>query len=294
MEESSKLKISEPKKRIEIEKKSEPIESQLPKDINNSFSLPIEVKSNEEHEEIDTKMNIEPQSKNCLIIKVFGMLSIQLTITLISVYIFNIKSIRVYIIDEYYESVESAVYNSLIIFSFLLICLSFFQDLLKKQPYNYIILLAFSLCQILFCSFISFVFYVHYYQTIVMGLILSIISCIVICLYAFYRKNDLDYFIIFLLILFWQILVTWFILVFLPIREYYVLWGFAIAFCLGVYFNYDAQLISEKYINAYTFHDYTFALLEVYTDFVRLSIKMISIGFTKIYGKINLSEYINI
>ena len=75
----------------EIEKKDKPveIESQLPKDTNNSFSMPIEVKQNEEHEEVDTKMNIEPQSKNGLIIKVFGVLSIQLTITLISVYFFN-------------------------------------------------------------------------------------------------------------------------------------------------------------------------------------------------------------
>ena len=299
MEESSKLKLSDPKEAIEIEKKDKPIkpieiESQLPKDTNNSFSIPIEVKQNEEHEEVDTKMNIEPQSKNGLIIKVFGVLSIQLTITLISVYFFNIKSIKSYIIDEYYDTVESVVYNSLIIFSFLLICLSFVQNLLKIPPYNYLILFVFSLCQVLFCSLIPIVFYVHYYQTIVMGLILSIISCVIICLYTFYRKNDMDYFIIFLLILFWQILVTWLILVFLPVKEYYVLWGFCIAFCLGVYFNYDAQLMNEKYINVYTFHDYTFALLEVYTDIVRLSIKMIAIGFTKIFGKVNLSEYINI
>ena len=270
MEESSKLKFSEPKETIEIEKKDKPveIESQLPKDTNNSFSMPIEVKQNEEHEEVDTKMNIEPQSKNGLIIKVFGVLSIQLTITLISVYFFNIKSVKSYIIDEYYDTVESVVYNSLIIFSFLLICLSFVQNLLKIPPYNYLILFVFSLCQVLFCSLIPIVFYVHYYQTIVMGLILSIISCVIICLYTFYRKNDMDYFIIFLLILFWQILVTWLILVFLPVKEYYVLWGFCIAFCLGVYFNYDAQLMNEKYINVYTFHDYTFALLEVYTDIV--------------------------
>ena len=173
MEESSKLKFSEPKETIEIEKKDKPveIESQLPKDTNNSFSMPIEVKQNEEHEEVDTKMNIEPQSKNGLIIKVFGVLSIQLTITLISVYFFNIKSVKSYIIDEYYDTVESVVYNSLIIFSFLLICLSFVQNLLKIPPYNYLILFVFSLCQVLFCSLIPIVFYVHYYQTIVMGLI---------------------------------------------------------------------------------------------------------------------------
>ena len=294
MEESSKLKIQEPKEKIEIKNKTKEIESELSKDTNNSFSMPIEVKEKEENvEDKDVKMNIEPQSKNGLIIKVFGILSIQLAITLLSVYFFNAKSIKVYMIDEYYETIESLVNYASLIFCFLLISLSIIENLYKIPPYNYIILLVFSICQIILCSFLSFVYYVHYYQTVAMSLLLSIISCVVICLYAFFSKDDLNSFIVFLLVLFGQILVTWFILVFYDVKEFYVLMGFVIAFLLGVYFNYDVQLMNEKNINAYTFHDYIFALLEVYINIVKLMFKMMIFIYKKIFGNININEYIN-
>ena len=117
----------------------------------------------------------------------------------------------------------------------------FIRSLIKIPPYNYIILIAFSLYQIIFCSFMSFLYYRHYYQTIVMGLILNIISCLVIIIYANYNNNEFNHFYIFLLILFSQIFITWFILVFMPVEEFYILFGFGIAFLLGIYFNYNVD-----------------------------------------------------
>ena len=86
-----------------------------------------------------------------------------------------------------------------------------------------------------------FLYYRHYYQTIVMGLILNIISCLVIIIYANYSNNEFNHFYIFLLILFSQIFITWFILVFIPVEEFYILIGFGIAFLLGIYFNYNVD-----------------------------------------------------
>ena len=51
--------------------------------------------------------------------------------------------------------------------------------------------------------------------------------------------------------------------------------------------------MNEKYINGYSFHDYTFALLEVYTDAVRLLlIKWISNGFSELFKGLNKNENI--
>ncbi len=140
----------------------------------------------------------------------------------------------------------------------------------------------------------SFLYYRHYYQTIVMGLILSIISCLVIIIYANYSKNEFNEFYIFLLILFSQIFITWFILVFMPVEEFYILIGFGIAFLLGIYFNYNAGLMNEKYLNGHSFHDYTFDLLEVYTDVASsLLIEWISNGFSELFKSLNKKKTYN-
>ena len=294
MEESSKLKNSEHKE--ENGKKNELMKSKLSKD-NGSFSMPIEVKSKEENEDVvNLNMNLEFQSKKNMIVRVYGLIAIQFTLSLGFVLIFNLKSIKIYILEEYYELCETTLYYTSALFVIVLIGISTTKNLIKIPPYNYIILIAFSLYQIIFCSFMSFLYVRYYYQTIVMGLILSIISCLVIIIYAHYSKNEFNHFYIFLFILFSQILITWFILVFMPVKEFYILLGFGIAFFLGIYFNYDVGLMNEKnenYINRYTFHDYIFALLEVYTDAVRLLlIKWISDGFSELFKSLNKNENI--
>ena len=52
--------------------------------------------------------------------------------------------------------------------------------------------------------------------------------------------------------------------------------------------------MNEKYINGYSFHDYIFALLEVYTDEVRsLLIEWISNGFSELFKSLNKKKIYN-
>ena len=165
MEESSKSKNSEHKE--ENGKKNELMKSKLSKD-NGSFSMPIEVKLKRENEEwVILKLNFEFQSKNNIIVRVYGLIVIQFTLTLVFVLIFNLKSVKIYILEQYYELCKTILYYTSALFAIVLIVISIIRSLIKIPPYNYIILIAFSLYQIIFCSFMLFLYYRHYYQTIV-------------------------------------------------------------------------------------------------------------------------------
>ncbi len=97
MEEFSKSKNSEHKE--ENGKKNELMKSKLSKD-NGSFSMPIEVKLKRENEDgVILKVNFEFQSKNNIIVRVYGLIVIQFTLTLVFVLIFNLKSVKIYILE---------------------------------------------------------------------------------------------------------------------------------------------------------------------------------------------------
>lgn len=274
---------------LEIAEQKEDESSELSKKKNvESYREPVEIKSNEhdiihndeDSEDGETNLNINIESfKNSFIIKIFGMLLILIIISFVSIGILKIPKIRSSIIYDYYELTENIMIYSSIIFFFSIIAFSFYRNLMKIIPINYILFLGFSSYPVIVSSVVATL---YYFSPVIVNLLLIMVTCLIIGLYALIKKDRINAFNLFLFVLFFQIIITWFILIFLPIKERQIYYSFILAFIMGVYLIYDAQLINEKINYTYSFNDYIFVYLEVFTDFPRFALTNFFISLKKI------------
>ena len=262
---------------LEIDEQKEEESSELSKKRNDeSFKMPVNIKSSEhdiihndeDSEDGETNLNINIESfKNSSIIKIFGMLLILLIISLSTIFILKIPTIRADIIYDYFDLCEDILFYSSIIFIISIIIFAFYRNLMRIVPINYILLLGFSSYPVIVSSVIATL---YYFAPVIVNLLLLMVTCIIIGFYALIKKDKISSLKLFLLVLFSQIIITWLILIFLPFKEKQIYYAFILAFTIGVYLIYDAKLINEKFDNTYSFNDYIFVYLEVFKLFLKL------------------------
>ena len=273
MEESSKLHTSENKEDTENGKDITESSKRLKDKFDDSLKIPVEIKSNNHNDQnCDENDEISSSLKNFFIIRIYGAISIQLMITLSFIHILNKKTIRRIIIDEYFDEAEDILSYSSIIFVILIILLSLSRNIIKIFPINFFALFAFGLYPIIFFSIIGTL---YYFETVFIGVLLTIISSLVISFYIFYTNNDINYLALFILVLLSQVFTTWTILVFKPEKEFYLVCGFILALITGIYLIYDSQLLSEKYGPSCSLNEFIFATLDVYLDAIKFVLKFI-------------------
>lgn len=278
MEEFSKLKESENKE--DLEKNVEQIYESTKKEKYDSFKSSVNIKSShyndrpdeEKEEGKNIQLNLLPSLKNNLVMKVYGVISIQFIIAFSCIQILNIRSIKKFFFYDYFDLAEEILFHYSKLLFILIIILSYIKGILKIRPFNYIILFAFSLYPIISSSIIGTL---YYYEATYIGVLLIFISSLAIIFYTFLVKNEFSFLTLFIMVLLSQSFVTWFILVIKETKTFYFICGFFLALICGIYLTYDAQLMRENFGNYNSFDEFTFAFCGVYIDAFRLLIRAI-------------------
>ena len=274
---------------LEIADQKEDESSNLSKKKNDElYKEPVEIKSSEHeliHNDEDSEdgesiLNLNAELfKSSFIIKIFLMLFIVIILSFSTIFILKIPTIRSNIIYDYYDLFENILLYSSIIFVISAIIFGFYRNLMKIIPINYILLLFFSLYPVIVSSVIATL---YYFPPVIVNLLLLMVTVLIIGIYALVKKDKISLLKLFLLVLFAQIMITWFILTFLTLKERQIYYAFILAFMIGVYLIYDARLINEKLGDRYSFNDYIFVYLEIFTDFPRFTLTKSYIELKKI------------
>lgn len=200
------------------------------------------------------------------LVKVYGILSAQLLITLFFIFLFQKDSIKSYFLRRPIFTIF-LILLSAICFFFVLFSISANENLGKKVPYNYFILLIITLCM----SFICALFAINYSFPIVFFVVLlTIISSVVITMYAYSTDKDYSY-----IRALFAVLISQFggfiLMVFvLNISTLEMVCCLVATLIFGIYLVYDTQVILKKYGEVYSIDDYIFASLQIYIDIARL------------------------
>ena len=204
--------------------------------------------------------------------KVYGIISIQLLISLIFIFFFQRDSIKSYFLKhEGFTTFMNII--SIILFFGTLILVSIKEDLCKVAPYNYIALLIITLSLSFMCSTIALNFS---YQIIFLCILLTINSTIAITIYAFCTGADWNYFRGLGSVILSQFSGFILMVFILDITMFEMVCCFFFTLFLGVYLVYDTHLILKKYGEVYSINDYIFASLQIYLDIPRLFIAILS------------------
>ena len=200
------------------------------------------------------------------LVKVYGILSVQLLITLFFIFLFQKDSIKSYFLKRPIFTIFLILLSAIGFFGVLSL-ISANENLGKKVPQNYLILLIITLCM----SFMSGLFAINYSFPIVFFVVLlTIISSVVITMYAYSTDKDFSY-----IRALFAVLISQFggfiLMVFvLNITTLEMVCCLMATLIFGIYLVYDTQVILKKYGEVYSIDDYIFASLQIYIDIVRL------------------------
>lgn len=206
------------------------------------------------------------------LVKVYGILSFQLLITLIFIFLFQNDSVKLYF------SKHSFFCGFLNLLSFLgffavLVLLSVKRNLGKIVPYNYCCLLLVTLCMSLMCAFLALNYSV---SSVLFCVLLTILSSIALTIYAYSTNRDFSYLRGLFAVIISQCIGFIFMVFLLDITMLEMVCCFVGTLLFGVYLVYDTQVIFKKYGEVYTVDDYIFASLEIYIDIANLFMLILS------------------
>ena len=208
------------------------------KDYDQNNDYPVEIKPNEntspseESDEI-TESSIQASVRAGFVRKVYGILSIQLMITFGAVLLCQLKPIKQAIFSHPALSGNLVIFASLS-FLVLFLCLACCRDLSKKVPYNYIFLLAITLCEAISCSIAASI---YSFQIVALSLLLTIVTTLAITFYACTTKTDFSLCRMGLYVLFSQMFVIGLIAALFRIKALYTFDGLIILIKFFVLFR---------------------------------------------------------
>ena len=206
------------------------------------------------------------------LVKVYGILSIQLFITLFFILLFQKDSIKSYFLNR---PIYTGFLNLISIISFIgmLFILSVKEDLGRKVPYNYITLLIITLCMSLMCAFFALS---YSFGIVFFCILLTIISSVAITAYAYSTDQDFSYIKVLTAVIISQFGGFIFMVFALNITMLEMVCCLVATLLFGIYLVYDTQVILRKYGEVYTIDDYIFASLQIYLDIARLFLMILS------------------
>lgn len=200
------------------------------------------------------------------LVKVYGILSVQLLITLFFIFLFQKDSIKSYFLQRPIFTFFLLLL-AVIGFFCVLFLISANENLGRKVPQNYLILLIITLCM----SFICGLFAISYsFQIVFFVVLLTIISSVVITMYAYSTDKDFSYIRALFAVLISQFGGFILMVFILNITTLKMVCCLVATLIFGIYLVYDTQVILKKYGEVYSVDDYIFASLQIYIDIVRL------------------------
>ena len=221
---------------------------------------------------IEEEERINLQIFKGFLVKVYGILSVQLIITLFFIFLFQKDSIKEY----FSENSGMAVFLNLIsavVFFITLIMISTNPNLGKKVPNNYISLLVITICMSLMCA----LFAINYsFQIVLFCVILTIISSVTITIYAYSSNTDWRYTRGLVAVILSQCAGFILMVFILNITFLEMVCCFFFTLLFGVYLVYDTQEIMRKYGEVYSIDDYIYASLQIYLDIARLFLAILA------------------
>ena len=200
------------------------------------------------------------------LVKVYGILSVQLLITLFFIFLFQKDSIKSYFLQRPIFTFFLLLLSVIGFFSVLFL-ITANENLGRKVPQNYLILLIITLCM----SFICGLFAISYsFQIVFFVVLLTIISSVVITMYAYSTDKDYSYIRALFAVLISQFGGFILMVFILNITTLKMVCCLVATLIFGIYLVYDTQVILKKYGEVYSVDDYIFASLQIYIDIVRL------------------------
>ena len=241
---------------------------QYANDLNNKEENSL----NMSQEEIKLKEEINYKIFRGFLVKVYGIISFQLLITLIIVLLFQKESINNYFIKRPRFTDFLNILSS-IGFIGTIILLSFKKDLSKQVPYNYISLFIMTIFLSLMCGFTS----LNYTKdSVIFCIVLTLLSSISISVYAYYTKINWGLVLALIIVAISQcfgFLLMLFILRNSLIEKVLCFFG---TLLFGVYLVHDTQIIMNKFGETYGVDDYIFAAINLYLDIINLFLAILS------------------
>ena len=225
-------------------------------------------------EEENIEKSIQVKIRQGFIHKVFGIVTYQMVLLFIMVYLgFINKTFR----DWLLTSLTMAIITIIITFTCLFAPL-FKPSIYQKVPTNYIVLTIFTLSY----SWWIAAYTVRFTQSSVLFatfLTVFMVSCLTV--YAFATKNDFSTMGAFLFTALSMLIVASIIQIFVRIPLLYLIeiYGGLIIFCL--YLIYDVQLIAGKGAVKFSEDDYILAAINLYLDIIGIFVRILAIFGTR-------------
>jgi len=219
----------------------------------------------EEHEldEINKKI------RNSFIAKVFGILLFQITLTFFMVF-FSLYS---HSFQQILLTNSFLYIFSLIIIFGILIMLCCNPNIIRSYPYNYIILIIFTLC---LGYTVAMITCLYDPSTVLLSLFMTIITVLTLTLYAMNSKTDFTIYGGVLFVLLSCIIFGSIIMIFFPIKLISLIIDIACLVLFSIYLIYDVQLlVGGKRIEVGT-DDYVLVALNLYLDIINIFIEILS------------------
>ena len=231
-------------------------------DIEKSAQNTIEISNSKESEAELNDLQINDRIRKDFVIKVYGILMSQISVTFLSVFCFH-DLIKVLEKERPNLYLLNIICSSILLFA-TLITLLFSKKYARKSPENYILLSIFTLSEayslLCFCSYFD-------YGIIINALLSTLVIFIGLSIYAWkFSQFRLKSSIIFMTLYIFSVFSLF--LIWLPFFSFFynIIYGFFLAF----YLIYDTNLILGKIGAAYIIDDYIIAALNLYVDFVRI------------------------
>ena len=248
-------------------------------DINvNHYQYPQDI-NKDQNSQNDSQMIKQQEEINYSIfkgflVKVYGILSVQLLITIIIILIFQKDSIKNYFINS---PTLTGFLNFLSVVGFIitLLILTAKPDLSKQVPFNYISLFIMTIFLSLMCAFFALSFS---FESVIFCVCLTTISSIAITIYAYYSTTDWGIIKALLMVIIGQS--GGFILMALILNNEMMEKVLCLVFTLlfGVYLVYDTQVIMKKFgQEVFQVDDYIFAAIQIYLDIINLFMIILSV-----------------
>jgi FtsH-binding integral membrane protein len=223
-----------------------------------SQQVPNETVINVNNEELEEKMH--DLMRLGFIRKVYGILTLQLLITVALCSLTFIPEVKLFLLTNKFLFWAAMITSFIIIIP--LLC---FQNLTRKVPINYILLISWTICEAYMVACVCAIF-----EPVV---VLTALACTFavtgsITLYACYTKTDFTFmggFIASSLTL----LVSFSFMVFIfPVLNALVcIFGVLL---YSLYLLYDTQMIMGRFGHEYSIDDYIIAALSIYLDIIQI------------------------
>lgn len=202
--------------------------------------------------------------------KVYGLLSTQLAITFgFTIFVINSPLISVFMATNPFLMVLAVVLS--IITLYALVC---FVDFQRRVPWNFIVLLVFTICEAYIVAYICLDYSpnkVYLTGSMTVGL------CIGLTCYSFWTKSDFTLWGGFLFLATLILLMAGIILMFFNTPVLIVIFNCIGLLLFGFYLIYDTQLLMGNKALSYTIDDYILATLNLYIDIINIFLDILSL-----------------